>query len=259
MKGKVYIVGAGPGAADLLTVRASRLLGSAGVVLHDDLVPPEVLQVAPPSAHLINVGKRCGRRENSQERINALMVWHAGNGHVVVRLKAGDPAIFGRLGEELDALRRAGVEVEIVPGVTAASAAAAVAGISLTDRRSASTLVFLTAHNCRKEPMARAGFDRARTTYAVYMPGPDYDVTARELAGCGLDASTPCALISQAGRADEKVCFMPLGDLPFATGVKAPALVIAGKIASARDWADLMPVWQQSSDQGRAPEISPQE
>lgn len=259
MKGKVYIVGTGPGAADLLTLRAARLLSSAGVVLHDDLVPPEVLQVVSPSAQLINVGKRCGQRKNSQERINALMIWHAENGEVVVRAKSGDPAIFGRLGEELDALRRAGVDVEIVPGVTAASAAAASAGITLTDRRSASTLVFLTAHNCRREPVARAASNPARTTYAVYMPGPDYGRSARELIGCGLDENTPCALISRAGRTGEKACFMTLGDLPFAAGVTAPALLIAGKSAGAHRLADAMPAWQQSSDRACAPPIASQE
>src|SRR5690349_13069389 len=143
MPGKVYIVGAGPGAADLLTLRAATLLRAAQVVLHDDLVPQEILDICPASAQVINVGKRCGRHGRSQEQINALMVWHARETQVqtIVRLKSGDPAVFGRLGEELDVLRRAGVEVEIVPGVTAASAAAAAAKITLTDRRAASSLV----------------------------------------------------------------------------------------------------------------------
>ena len=176
MAKQVYIVGAGPGAADLLTLRAATLLRAARVVLHDDLVPQEILDLCPASAQVINVGKRCGNRGRSQEQINALMVWHAPErqAQTIVRLKSGDPAVFGRLGEELDALRRAGVEFEIVPGVTAASAAAASAKITLTDRRAASALVVVTAHNCRNESLSRTMFEPARSTYAIYMPGPDY-------------------------------------------------------------------------------------
>src|SRR5690348_10062768 len=117
MSGKVHIVGAGPGAVDLLTLRAHALIQSADVLLHDDLVSDEILALASQTAEIVNVGKRCGRRANSQEKINALMVWHAQNGSRVVRLKSGEPGIFGRLGEELDALRRAGVPVEVVPGI----------------------------------------------------------------------------------------------------------------------------------------------
>src|ERR1041385_42795 len=129
MPGKVYIVGSGPGAVDLLTLKAHALIRTADVLLHDDLVSAEILALAPESAQIMNVGKRCGSRSNSQEKINALMIWHAQNGTHVVRLKSGEPGIFGRLGEELDALRRASIPVEVVPGITAASAAAAAAGI----------------------------------------------------------------------------------------------------------------------------------
>src|ERR1700761_4796207 len=126
MSAKVYIVGAGPGAADLLTLRAASLLHAAELVLHDDLVPAEILELCPASAQIVNVGKRCGHKSRTQEQINALMVWHATEtqAKTIVRLKSGDPAIFGRLGEEIQALRRAEVEFEIVPGITAASAAA---------------------------------------------------------------------------------------------------------------------------------------
>src|SRR5215467_9564544 len=176
MAGKVYIVGAGPGAADLLTLRAAALLRAATIVLHDDLVPMEILELCPASAQVVNVGKRCGRHSRSQEQINALMIWHARetDAQTIVRLKSGDPAVFGRLGEEMDALRRAGIEFEIVPGVTAASAAAASARITLTDRRAASALMIVTAHNIRKEKLRAGGLDPQRTSFAVYMPGPDY-------------------------------------------------------------------------------------
>jgi len=233
MAGKVYIVGAGPGAADLLTLRAAALLRAATLVLHDDLVPAEVLELCPASAQIVNVGKRCGCHGHSQEQINALMVWHAreAQARTIVRLKSGDPAVFGRLGEELDALRRAGVEFEIIPGVTAASAAAAAAGITLTDRNAASSLVVTTAHNVRGEKMRLAGFDSSRTTFAVYMPGPDYGKTARELMESGVDAGTPCAVISNAGRSNQEVRCLSLGKALTLRGIPAPALLIVGEVA----------------------------
>jgi uroporphyrin-III C-methyltransferase len=229
--GKVIIVGAGPGPADLLTQRACTALRAAEVVLHDDLVTADVLALAPPSARILNVGKRCGTRTTTQDQINALMIWHARRGQVVVRLKSGDPAVFGRLGEELDALRRAGVACEIIPGVTASSAAAASVGITLTDRNSASALMVVTAHNIRGEKLRANGFDPQRTSFAVYMPGPDYGRTARELMESGVDCNTPCVLVSHAGRASEQKCFMQLLDLPFALGAAAPAILIVGEVA----------------------------
>src|SRR5215472_8813827 len=238
MPGKIYILGAGPGAADLLTLRAASFLRKAHVVLHDDLVPQEILDLCPGLAQVVNVGKRCGRKGSSQEQINALMVWYAtevqplpGEERIIVRLKSGDPAIFGRLGEEMDALRRAGVQFEIVPGITAAAAAAAAAEITLTDRNHASSLVVTTAHNVRGEKLRADGFDPARTTFAVYMPGPDYEKTARELLESGVDANTPCLLLSNAGRSGQQKCFMPLSDLPFAFGVASPAILIVGEVA----------------------------
>src|SRR5579864_55780 len=234
MAGKVYIVGAGPGAADLLTLRAAALLRSATIVLHDDLVPPEILELCATSAQIINVGKRCGRHGRSQEQTNALMVWHASEpqAHTIVRLKSGDPAVFGRLGEELDALRRAGVDFEIVPGVTAASAAAASAKITLTDRRAASALVVVTAHNCRNESLSKAMFEPARSTYAIYMPGPDYAATVKGLLESGQELATPCAVVSNAGRADEEVRHLTLGELASVKGIAAPALLIVGEVAA---------------------------
>ena len=236
MPEKVYIVGAGPGAADLLTLRAAALLRTARVVLHDDLVPQEILDLCPKSAQIINVGKRCGRHGSSQEQINALMVWHASEtaldaGETIVRLKSGDPAVFGRLGEELDALRRAGIPFEVVPGVTAAASAAAAAGITLTDRRAASALVIVTAHNARNESLRRTIFDPARSTYAIYMPGPDYSRTARELAQSGLEASTPCAVVSNAGRTNQQTHLLTLAELASVQGIPAPALLIVGEVA----------------------------
>jgi uroporphyrin-III C-methyltransferase len=233
MAGKVYFVGAGPGAADLLTLRAAALLRAATIVLHDDLVPAEILELCPASAQIINVGKRCGRHGRSQEQINALMVWHSREteAQTVVRLKSGDPAVFGRLGEELDALHRAGVEFEIVPGVTAAAAAAAAAKITLTDRRAASALVVVTAHNSRNESLSRAMLEPARSTYAIYMPGPDYAATVKGVLESGQERATPCAVVSNAGRANQEVRYLTLGELASAKGIPAPALLIVGEVA----------------------------
>ena len=233
MSAKVYIVGAGPGAADLLTLRAATLLRAAQVVLHDDLVPKEILDLCPASAEVINVGKRCGHRGRSQEQINALMVWHAREteAQTIVRLKSGDPAVFGRLGEELDALRRAGIEFEIVPGVTAASAAAASAKITLTDRRAASALVVVTAHNCRNASLSET-VEPARSTYALYMPGPDYSKTVQGLLESGHEPKTPCAVVSNAGRANEEVRYLTLHELKAAHGIPAPAILIVGEVTA---------------------------
>jgi uroporphyrin-III C-methyltransferase len=233
------IVGAGPGAADLLTVRAAQALARAQVVLHDDLVPAEVLALCPESARRINVGKRCGRRGAGQEQINALMIEHARAGRFVVRLKSGDPSVFGRLGEELDALREARIRFEVIPGVTAAVAAAAAAEITLTDRRLASTLVVLTGHNA-DEVRQRIALGVEQTTIAVYMPGPDYHRTARELMALGIDAEMPCALVSHAGRSTQQVRFLSLDGLASIRGVVPPAVLIVGEVARRNRFSEIL-------------------
>src|SRR5262249_46298184 len=145
-KGKVYLMGAGPGNPELLTVQAAQTLKSAEVVLHDHLVPQEILDLIPAWTQVRNVGKRCGQVGISQDQIHALLVAAAREGKQVVRLKGGDPLLFGRVGEEMEALARAGVEFEVIPGVTSAMGAAASAKIPLTDRRYASRLIFLSHH-----------------------------------------------------------------------------------------------------------------
>src|SRR5450755_1392058 len=146
MNGKIYLVGAGPGDPELLTLKALRVLRSAEAVLHDDLVAPEILKLIPATAQIHNVGKRCGKKRILQGEINALMVALAASGLHVVRLKGGDPLIFGRAGEEIESLRANNIPFEIVPGVTSAMGAAAVAQIPLTHRRASSALVLITAH-----------------------------------------------------------------------------------------------------------------
>src|SRR5689334_6980413 len=167
MPGKVYLVGAGPGDPELLTLKALRVLRDADVVLHDDLISEQILNLIPRTASMISVGKRCGAARVTQEEIHAMLVAYARSGRTVVRLKSGDPMLFGRAGEEIDALRRGGIEIEIVPGISSAFAAAAALEVSLTDRRKASRVVFTTGHRA-------LGAATEGTTQVIYMPGPDY-------------------------------------------------------------------------------------
>lgn len=236
MKGKVIFVGAGAGSADLLTVRAVRCLERADVVLHDDLVSPEVLDLVTPRAVVRNVGKRCGRAGISQQTLNALMVEHARRGSTVVRLKCGDPGIFGRLGEEIEALDEAGIIFEIVPGVTAALAAAAAAQTTLTDRRVASRVVLAAATLAGGKHQDWATIVSANTSVVIYMPGPDLAVLAAELRAAGVATGLACAVVSKAGAPDESTATGTLADLEKLPAA-APAVVILGEIVAGRNRA----------------------
>src|ERR1700752_2922256 len=154
MKGKVFLVGAGPGDPELLTVKALRLIQSAEAVLYDELVSPEILSLIPATAQVHNVGKRCGQKRTQQDEINFLMTALADSGLQIVRLKSGDPMIFGRAGEEIEALNAANIDFEIVPGVTSALGAAASARVPLTHRRQSSAVVFITAHQASNSEAA---------------------------------------------------------------------------------------------------------
>src|ERR1700761_9850799 len=194
VKGTVYLVGAGPGDPELLTVRALRLLESAGVVLHDDLVPAEVLALAGRHALVTSVGKRCGRPRITQQGIHSLMIEAARAGQSVVRLKSGDPLVFGRAGEEIAALRAAQIPFEVVPGVTAALAAGAALSLPLTDRKSASKLIFCTGHHAADKTDTApiwAGPMPEDATLVIYMPGRDTTRIARELTSAGVAADMP--------------------------------------------------------------------
>ena len=199
MKGKVYLVGAGPGDPELLTLKALRLLQTADAVLHDDLVAPEILKLIVSTAQVHNVGKRCGKKKILQEEINFLMVALADSGLRVVRLKCGDPLIFGRAGEEIESLRRANIPFEIVPGVTSSMGAAAAGQIPLTHRRASSALVFMTAHQAKESEAANwSKLAGSGATLVIYMPGQDYSALATRLKGAGVTDATPCAIISRA-------------------------------------------------------------
>ncbi len=225
--GSVYLVGAGPGDPELLTIRAVRLIESADVILHDELVPQPILDLAKRGADRINVGKRCGMKTITQEEINSLMAEHAGAGRSVVRLKSGDPLLFGRASEELAALAEAGVPFEIVPGVSAAFAAAAAIGRSLTDRDWASHVILSTGHHAQSHnrealPAVEAG------TRVVYMPGRDLTLLAAEWLADGLPADLPCAVVSRAAQPDQQVVRTTLGALGEMEPAAAPSLLIAG-------------------------------
>jgi uroporphyrin-III C-methyltransferase / precorrin-2 dehydrogenase / sirohydrochlorin ferrochelatase len=225
-RGRVYLVGAGPGDPELLTVRGARLIESADVILHDDLVPEAILELSR-GAERVNVGKRCGTKSITQEEINALMVAAARARRSVVRLKSGDPLIFGRAAEEIEALRAAGVDFEVVPGITSALAAAAAIPASLTDRRCASSVKFSTGHHAQSHD--EGGMPALEnTTRVVYMPGRDLTLLAAEWMAEGLPAEFPCALVSRAAQADQEVRHTTLGELGDAGPVQAPSLLLAG-------------------------------
>ena len=238
MKGKVYLVGAGPGDPELLTLKALRILKSADTVLHDELISPEILALAPPTALVYNVGKRCGHHRTPQEQINSLLVTLASSGFQVVRLKGGDPFVFGRGGEEIEALRSAKLDFEIVPGVTAAVGAAAATQIPLTHRRFSSALVFLTnQHSQGQDPDEWRHLVSAGTTIVIYMPGYAYASTSRRLLHAGLESNTPCAIVSRATLADQQVYNTTVGNLPGAPHLPAPTLLIVGEVARLGDAA----------------------
>jgi len=223
----VYLVGAGPGDPDLLTLKAHRLIQTADVILHDDLVPQAILDPASPSALVVNVGKRCGVKNITQDEINTLMIEHARAGRSVVRLKSGDPLLFGRAAEELAALTGAGVPCKIVPGITAAFAAAAAVGCSLTDRGSASSISFSTGHHADTHDREAPPLD-PHSTRIVYMPGRDLAPLATEWLSHGLPPELPCAVVSQAAQPGQSVQVTTLAALGETEPVAAPSLVIAG-------------------------------
>jgi len=232
MKGKVYLAGAGPGDPDLLTLKALRLLQTADALLHDDLVTPEILRLVSPAAQVHSVGKRCGRKNITQAEVNFLMITLADSGLQVVRLKCGDPFIFGRGGEEIEALRRAQVAYEIVPGVTAALGAAAAAEIPLTDRRLSHALVLLTGHQADDGESADWGkLASSGATLAIYMPGHDYAAIAARLRAAGVDGETPCAVVSRATTAGQQVELTLLKRLPEVRRAPSPALLVIGEVA----------------------------
>jgi uroporphyrin-III C-methyltransferase len=238
--GTVHLVGAGPGDPDLLTVRAARLIARAGVIVHDGLVDPAILALAHPAALLISVAKSRARHTMPQEEINALLVRTALAGDDVVRLKGGDPFIFGRGGEEAEACRAAGVPVEVVPGISAAVGAAAAAQIPLTHRASASIVSFVagTCKNLGKGPTGQdwAGLAGKGRTLVIYMGVATAEAISEKLMADGLAPQVPVAVIENATRPNMRVLRASLAGLPALVSeerVKSPALIVIGDVAAA--------------------------
>ena len=232
VKGTVYLVGAGPGDPELLTLRALRLLESADVVFHDDLVPDEVLGLVHQHALITSVGKRCGRPRITQAGIHALMIDSARAGQSVVRLKSGDPLVFGRAGEEIAALRSAQIPFEVVPGVTAAFAAGAALSLPLTDRKSASKLIFCTGHHAADKADATpiwAGSLPEDATLVIYMPGRDTARIVRELTSAGVAPDMPCCAISHAATPQQSHAACRLAEFGELTCGPAPLLLLIGR------------------------------
>ncbi len=245
--GKVFLVGAGPGDPDLLTVKALRLLQSASVVLHDSLVGAEILSRISPHAQLIDVGKRRGFRLLSQDDINALLVASAASQEIVVRLKGGDPMLFGRGAEEIRALREASIDFEVVPGISAAFGAAAAAKISLTDRRVASSVLF-TTFSRSADARALAAFSLTpETTVVIYMPGPQYNEVSQWLLDAGFPPDMPCQVISKASQRDQSSHVTTLTGLATLAPLPAPALVLVGRVIASLHAPSVASAWRDTA------------
>ena len=263
--GRVYLVGAGPGDPDLLTLRAARLLAQAEVVVYDNLVSPDVMDLVAPTAQRIYAGKQRDRHSMPQESINALLVRLARQGRTVVRLKGGDPFIFGRGGEEMQSLAEAGIAVEVVPGITAACGVSCYAGIPLTHRDCAQACVFVTGHmkappgDRQRSPPPEGesqawggpaldsdgttGLDwvalaRPRQTVVIYMGLGALDEICTQLVAHGMGAEMPAAVVEKGTTLDQRVVTGNLGNLASrvaAGGLESPCLIIVGEVVRLRD------------------------
>jgi len=251
---KVFLVGAGPGDPELLTLKAIKVLRSADVVLHDDLVSAEVLALIPAQAQAINVGKRSGMRSTPQQEINNFLVQYGLMGLRVVRLKGGDPFIFGRGGEELEALREAGIEAEIVPGITAALGAAAGAQIPLTHRDLSSTLILVTGNSRNAEHIANwPDALPQNATLVVYMPGHQLSSLQQRLLSSGVAPETPCAIISGATIESEQVHLTVVANLFAAPRLTAARLLVVGEVVR---FAEARQLREQFKDFSVGPQYS---
>jgi uroporphyrin-III C-methyltransferase len=257
VSGKVYLVGAGPGDPELLTVKAHRLIREAGVVLHDDLVPSAIVALVGSDAEVVNVGKRCGAKRITQDEINTRMIASARRGLSVVRLKSGDPGIFGRLAEEMEALDAAGIPYEVVPGITAGIAAAASLSVSLTDRRKSARVVIVTGHKActgqKQQKIDWKSLAREDATLIVYMPGHEFSNLREELLEAGLSRDVPAVIVSRATTPDQRHQFTTVGNLDSLPQLESPSILLMGwalesageksraeAVSRAIDYAELM-------------------
>jgi uroporphyrin-III C-methyltransferase len=226
MRPRVYLIGAGPGDPELMTLRAARALGEADVVLVDELVHRGCLRYARRDARVIDVGKRGGCRSTPQAFIEKLLISFSRKSKIVARLKGGDPFVFGRGGEELEALRRHGIPVEVIPGITAGTAVPAALGIPLTHRDLAHGVAFVTGHGAALDWGALA---RSRTTLVIYMGLKNLPGIVSGLVGAGMDPATPACLIENGTRETQKQLVATLGSLT-GEGFRGPAIVVVGDV-----------------------------
>jgi uroporphyrin-III C-methyltransferase/precorrin-2 dehydrogenase/sirohydrochlorin ferrochelatase len=248
-RGEVYLIGVGPGDPDLLTLRAQQLLQQADVILHDRLVPDDILDRARRDAERINVGKTPGNHEHTQDYINKLLLEHARRGQRVARVKGGDPFIFGRGGEELAVLREAGIPVVVVPGITAGLGAAASAGIPLTMRGLSQAVTFVTATGAQAGNLNWAALAHPQHTIVFYMSAAQIDHITSNLIAHGLSGNQPVALLERATWTDERVLKSTLADLPAlarAAKLRSPTLLVVGEVAALAQVRGLMDLQQQS-------------
>jgi len=243
---KVYLVGGGPGDPDLITLKGRKALERADCVLYDYLANERLLDYAPPHAERIYVGKKRATHELTQEEISALLVERARRGWSVVRLKGGDPFIFGRGGEEMEALADAGIPFEIVPGVTTALGLAAYTGVPLTHREHTSAVTFVTGHRVEAIDWAKVG---ATETIVLFMGLVNFAVIAGELIACGRSPETPAMVVRWATRPDQETLVGTLATLPAIAvekGIKPPATIVIGEVVSLRDrfnWFEKLPLF----------------
>lgn len=246
-KGFVWLLGAGPGAPDLITLRGLRVLQAAEAVVYDELANDELLKHCPAGCELHPVGKRAGRHNATQGEINSLLVSLARAGKKIVRLKGGDPLVFGRAGEEIEALRAAGLPYEIVPGVTAATASAAVAGLPLTHRDFSSAVVFVTGHQCAANTggLDWAALAKLKATLCFYMGVRRLPEIAHNLLHHGMAAETPLALVSEATLPTQRIVITTLGDAEKmdSAQIAQPALVVIGEVVRLADFAARVPAF----------------
>jgi len=239
--GKVWLVGAGPGDPDLLTVRAARLIGAAALIVHDGLVDARILALAAPGAERVSVAKSRSRHTMPQDEINALLVREALAGCDVLRLKGGDPFVFGRGGEEVQACRDAGVSVEVVPGISAAIGCAAEALLPLTHRDAASAVSFVAGQCKGLSEQDWSGLAGKGRTLVIYMGVATADAIADKLIADGVSPAIPVAVLEKGGRADRRALrtlLADLGTMVAREAVASPAIIVVGEVAAYADASD---------------------
>jgi uroporphyrin-III C-methyltransferase len=247
--GKVILVGAGPGDPDLLTVKAARTIAAADVIVHDGLVDAGVIALANPAARFISVAKQRSRHSVPQEGINQILIDEARAGHLVVRLKGGDPFIFGRGGEEVEACRDAGVDVEVIPGVSAALGCAAEAMLPLTHRDASSAVSFVAGQCKGLSDQDWSGLAGQGRTLVIYMGvATAQDITDKLIAD-GVAPDMPVAVLERGTRSGARAVrslLADLGDLIAREGVKSPAIIVVGDVVLRSDAVDKMKIWAKA-------------